>query len=297
MGKKKKCGCADDDFDAQAAFRTLSRKYNALAKVLVEMQEKKSGFQEGTQSDGLLEKLNWIIGGKEAAEGAYPECCLVGYLKGNSFHWTCTGILIANNAVLTAGHCFYQDVKYEVALKANSMDRLSKAERISVRKAILHPDYNENTHFNDLSILILEHAAKTAPANLASREELNSALEVRLVGFGNTDPLGTTGFGIKREVSIPIKSIRTSPGQDLQQQEYQYGFESDIEFVAGGEGYDSCTGDSGGPAYIIAGGKLKLAGTTSRSSLDSMSSCGDGGIYSRVDSQLAFITDTIQKYS
>ncbi|WP_426326777.1 S1 family peptidase [Pedobacter sp. R-06] len=297
MSSRKKCGCSNHEFDAEAAFRVLSRKYTALAKVLLEMQEKSSGFQESAQGGAMLEKLNWIIGGKEVPEGVYPECCLVGYRQGSSFHWTCTGILIAPNAVLTAGHCFVPGAIYEVALKATRIDSLSKAERIGVKKAVLHPGYNVNTHFNDLTVLMLDHVAKTVPIELASRTELNAAVEVRLVGFGNTDPLGTIGFGIKREVSVPIKSIRTSPAQDLQQQEYLYGYESDIEFVAGGDGYDSCTGDSGGPAYINVGGKLKLAGTTSRSSLDSMSDCGDGGIYSRVDSHLNFITDTIKKYS
>ena len=88
---------------------------------------------------------------------------------------------------------------------------------------------------------------------------------------------------------MDITHLRRTPEDDLDAAEQALGFESDLEFVAGGSGYDSCNGDSGGPAYISVGSGRKVAGLTSRSTLGATTRCGEGGIYTRVDTQLAFI--------
>jgi endonuclease G len=79
--------------------------------------------------------------------------------------------------------------------------------------------------------------------------------------------------------------------------EKKYGFESDYEFVAGGEGYDSCNGDSGGPAYIIVDGQRKVAGLTSRGIKSTFRPCGDGGIYTRPDAHKDFLDQIAYKFS
>jgi secreted trypsin-like serine protease len=62
--------------------------------------------------------------------------------------------------------------------------------------------------------------------------------------------------------------------------------------VAGHRGLllDSCRGDSGGPLYIRnTDGEYFLIGATSRGIRDSFTTCGDGGIYVRVDLCLDWI--------
>ena len=58
----------------------------------------------------------------------------------------------------------------------------------------------------------------------------------------------------------------------------------ELEFVAGQPflDRDSCSGDSGGPAYVAADGDWLLAGATSRATSSSVRPCGDGGIYERM---------------
>ena len=51
---------------------------------------------------------------------------------------------------------------------------------------------------------------------------------------------------------------------------------SGLEFQAGGMGLDTCSGDSGGPAFVkLAAGETVLAGVTSRG----FTECGKGGFY------------------
>ena len=99
--------------------------------------------------------------------------------------------------------------------------------------------------------------------------------------------LSTRGFGIKRKVTVPITHPATSGNPNADEQ--LLGFEGDLEFVAGGGGFDSCNGDSGGPAYITVAGDRVVAGLTSRATETSRNPCGEGGIYTRTDVHRAFI--------
>lgn len=74
-----------------------------------------------------------------------------------------------------------------------------------------------------------------------------------------------------------------------------YGCDRDLEMVAGKPvlARDSCSGDSGGPFFVGSPKKgWLLAGATSRSTKSAMSTCGDGGIYVRVDEYRVWIEDT-----
>jgi len=155
---------------------------------------------------------------------------------------------------------------------------------------VAHPLYVQSHQFHDISVIVLRKEAKEVkPVEIATASELDVAEKTTLVGFGNNDKLSTRGFGLKRKVTVPITEIRRSLGAKLGSVEHTLGFDGMCEFVAGGDGYDSCNGDSGGPAYIDVNGAIKVAGLTSRSVEGAADPCGDGGIYSRIDENLAFI--------
>jgi endonuclease G len=214
---------------------------------------------------------------------------LVGRRRVNgSFSWFCSGALIHPRIVVTAGHCFDPNQPPNVvALGVNDMDNLNAGEIRGVRFTVQHPRYL-TTGFHDISVMILRRASNVTPVRLAQASELSAAQQTTLVGFGNDDILSTRGFGIKREVTVPITNPDRAGG-DPEAGETELGFESDLEFVAGGAGFDSCNGDSGGPAYIDVSGERVLAGLTSRSTDTARNPCGDGGIYTRVDVHANFI--------
>jgi hypothetical protein len=70
--------------------------------------------------------------------------------------------------------------------------------------------------------------------------------------------------------------------------ETPYQFRSDYELVAGGGGApDTCTGDSGGPAYLPIDGEMALVGVTSYNFDPQI--CGGAGAYTLVPAYLDWI--------
>jgi endonuclease G len=293
------CGCGkaaqDDEFDPKVAFDRLAKKQEELAQLFAEYMGKnpvpsaaRAFALDANPPKNMAEAVQRIVGGFPVAVGDFPECALIGRRNQNgTFAWFCTGVLVHPRIVLTAGHCFEPGTPANVmALKAEDQTRLDDAEIISVQRMVQHPDY-PTTRLHDISVIVLRSASKVAPVRLATAQELGQAINTHLVGFGNDDVLSTRGFGVKREVTVPITaSLSVGNSADT---EREFGFESDLEFVAGGGGFDSCNGDSGGPAYIDVAGERVVAGVTSRATDNARSPCGGGGIYTRVDVHLDFI--------
>lgn len=215
-----------------------------------------------------------IVGGEETDE--FPDCCAVG----NAEAYTCSGTLIASNVVVTADHC--RSVS-QVFLKGNDVSKPDAGETIAVLQAISHPEV-------DLKVLVLAHASQVQPRRVAQGSDVTTAKTAMLAGFGTIDLHGTLGYGIKRRLAIEIPITSVDCGEPDAPK--LYGCLSGRELVAGHRGLrlDSCQGDSGGPLYIQGSdGEYYLLGATSRGVRNGFTSCGDGGVYVRVDLCLDWI--------
>lgn len=227
-------------------------------------------------------ELERIVGGNSVQSGAVPSCVCIG----DATRWFCTGVVVAPRVVLTAAHCTSQITRILIG------DTVQSGRIVPVQKVVVHPQYKGHPfNENDINVLILSQPAGVPPARLAAAAELAVAPETHLVGFGFNDPAATKGFGVKREVRVPIGAVKRSPTDDLSMFEALTGFHPDYEFVAGRKalGKDSCNGDSGGPAYIDTAAGPVVAGLTSRATRDADVACGAGGIYVRTDSFRSWI--------
>lgn len=291
------CGGLGGEADLRLAIGNLSRKYTELAEVVTRYMSE-AGLQRDTRARNaaaLAQRLARIVGGVETQAGQYPDCALIGrrFLNG-TVNWFCSGVLVHPRVVLTAGHCQSPSSSINVvALNALDVADLQGAELLGVRRVRVNPSY-PRTIGNDITVLVLRADSAVAPVPLARAEDFAEVEQTTLVGFGNSDVLSTRGFGRQREVTVDITHVRRTPGDDLDDAEQTLGFESDREFTAGGGGFDSCNGDSGGPAYIDVGGERRVAGLTSRATEGFTHPCGDGGIYTRVDTQRSFINQVLQ---
>lgn len=294
MRERETCGCngreQTEEFDARLAYRLLSKKIADVADSVALMAASAQDGGRSADTERAIRALQRIVGGREVDEGQFAECCLIGRRGAGGTRWFCTGVLVHPRIVLTAAHC-HPDAAARtnvvVALDAINRDDLGNSEVRQARRTVIHPRWNGFA--NDIGVIVLRENAQTPPVPIATTGELSAVQRTRLVGFGNDDVFSTRGFGIKREVEVRITHLRRNQHDDLDDAEVELGFESDLEFTAGGGGFDSCNGDSGGPAYILAGGGRKVAGLTSRPFRQFSTPCGEGGIYTRIDANFDFV--------
>jgi secreted trypsin-like serine protease len=285
----KKCNCSNcsegGEFNAEAAYEQLFRKYTTLTDIVVQyMSEANLKRPERAENAFIMaDFLNRIVGGQPTTD--FRECCLIG----NQSRFFCTGVLVHPRIVLTAAHCQSEGI---TRVRLNCTTEFDVAgKEIGVQKARVHPAYTPINKIHDIAVLILlPNDSVTPPIQIATTQEMQNAQDTTLVGFGHSNFSGSAGFGLKRQVSVGIDRP-----QNINEAEARLGFESDLEFTAGGNGRDTCNGDSGGPAYITANGILKVAGLTSRPYLTFNQPCGEGGIYTRIDVHQDFIRQVAQQ--
>jgi secreted trypsin-like serine protease len=228
-------------------------------------------------AEALKDDPGRIFGGKAAKPGELPDCVAV---QGASC--ICTGTLIGPNVVITAGHCDDGGCVDKIFI-GNNLNQTGRT--VKVKQSIRNPGFNHNTLTDDLTILILdESVTDVTPRAIAQGAELDDAFSLQLAGFGLTESGGLgRKFIVEVTIATPTCSSDVSGG---------FGCHENKEIVAGGNGHDSCNGDSGGPAYVKTDSGLKLAGATSRASANATANCGDGGIYVRLDRYLDWIKKT-----
>ncbi|MCY1007664.1 trypsin-like serine protease [Nannocystis pusilla] len=216
-----------------------------------------------------------ILGGTVVESDAWPE--VVAMIYGPSI---CTGTLVSDRVVLTAAHCIVSATGWPKSVRFGGDVGEPGTRVIAVERVGSHPDYCSDLmtckwDIWDYGYLVLaEPATDIAPARpLRVQDEWDETMAigevVTLVGYGLNEA-GVTG--IKRQVDASI--VRFSP--------------TGFEFRAGGDGIDSCSGDSGGPAFVtLASGEVRLAGVTSRGS----EPCGKGGYYGIPAAVLCWLHD------
>lgn len=185
----------------------------------------------------------------------------------------CTGTLVHPRLVTTAAHCGSPS---SVRLGES---QFSVARTIPVDFCLRNPNYNsqENNGVNgeDAHFCVLSQAVTdvpiTPPVYGCEVFDIDPDNEnVAIVGFGNNSDNG--GFGTKRFTDT---SIQAPIGPD-----------SKAAFV-GTNGKDSCSGDSGGPAYtVLDDGIWRTFGITS----GGPEGCGTGGgIYVLIHAHMQWI--------
>ena len=156
----------------------------------------------------------------------------------------CTGTLITRRIVATAGHCVIGRGQLSVYLGAGP--DIDPGTIIPVADARPHPGFDPGTLKNDIGVILLEHEAAIPPIPIFGGFWDPSFIgrQIELVGFGAIDG-GEPGPYLKRVGTARLVSYEPTT----------------LTFT--GEPSRTCSGDSGGPAFMRLDGDLVLVGITS----------------------------------
>jgi secreted trypsin-like serine protease len=221
-----------------------------------------------------------VYGGNQV-EAADPINKSIVALYSSDEGFLCTGSILTNDLILTAGHCIAKDSTKMVVIFGPKMIENNKlAPGAVVRKAINglhHPDFvpgvMKATMMSDVGLVRFEGGLPTGyqPATVLVnyKAHIQKGTPVVMAGYGISNVLFKSGAGTLRKVTLAVDDPNYSAAETSIDQGMRKGI---------------CEGDSGGPSYLQADGKYLLWGVTSRGAgLFTLAPCIFSSIYTRVD--------------
>ncbi|CAI5722620.1 unnamed protein product [Peronospora effusa] len=261
-----------------------------LTSVLIATLTKGYTFIETTDSStdsaakeeriGLkINKEARIFGGSEADAARFPF--IVSLRKDTASSNTyCGGTLIASQYVVTAGHCVMTDGTTMYASIGSAFGSgSSDGQQIQVIKGYRHPLYNTSAHRYDIGVLKLERGVPTKTIELCAADGSDNEVgQIATVGGWGLTENGSQSLLLKKVDVRIISNVECN-------KQYSNRITKDMLCAGGGNGKDSCSGDSGGPliANNVLVGIVSWGGR-----------CGlTAGVYTRVSYVQDYINDIL----
>jgi secreted trypsin-like serine protease len=229
-----------------------------------------------------------IVGGEKTNIKEHPwQVALKVKLSKGTF--LCGGSIIAEKWALTAAHCFDPDTPPgAVRAKAGATDYVADGSWSDIERLIVHPDYNPETHENDIALIEFQASPSGRVIPLAeAHTEIAIGQPLEVTGWGATAEEGRASRELLK-ATVPYVATGTCNGPG------SYAGEIKSGMMCAGEkegGVDSCQGDSGGPLVWNTADGPVLVGVVS---------FGEGcarqlkyGVYTRVSSYVDWINSVI----
>lgn len=197
----------------------------------------------------------------------------------------CTGTLIDKNIVITAAHCIPSNPRSMFVVFGTNLQNALPTNSRPVIAALVSPLWGKTPgtqrNTGDLAVLKFQGEAPFGyiPVSLLSNGNyLVPSAFTLLAGYGLDDGKLQTGSGVLRETYTLLTNPRYSQTEAVLDQTI---------------GKGTCSGDSGGPAFLLIGGAYYIWGVTSRGD----GSCKKTGIYTIIVPYLGWIQNSIRQLS
>ncbi|XP_055344002.1 chymotrypsin B-like [Paramacrobiotus metropolitanus] len=222
-----------------------------------------------------------IVGGQEAAEGAWPFIVALLLDNGEEYYPSqfCGGSIIRRQWIATAGHCLADMENDEIVRRVRvviGVNNLEDAMRntskvLRVVKVVKHPSYDKRTTNNDVALLKLEKQlnfdSKVQPICLPTHDAHDTRLAANVDYSTGRKACFVAGWGLLREQeqlgsrapgttigggSNRLSQVAVDMFTDRECTQYlaKVGITYTDKMICLGfpqGGADSCQGDSGGP--------------------------------------------------
>lgn len=198
----------------------------------------------------------------------------------------CSGILIAKDMILTAGHCVPQRAGVRMSIKVGSKNILAAEVERHERYSVKNESDGNQVFRNDLAILRLERAVSGGVPVLLPNEDLGIPENQKVLVAG----AGQNGSGSGR-------LLKTESFASLREPSARRGTSTLV--LTGSRSI--CHGDSGGPTFLRQkSGKLVVIGVHSSGTNARCTDAGDKAFYgfdTYVPSYLNWIRETMNRLS
>ncbi len=210
-----------------------------------------------------------MYGGSDVAPADAGSLALLRWRKG-SWSGTCSGTLIAPDAVLTAGHCVRSATLGDLTIRSVQVGHPSaRPERANVLRVEVHPEFDAQHPElgRDLAVVrLVRPVTRAQPMPLAALND-----DVMLAG----PPVRILGFGVTRSGGRGSARLQ---GATLESLSPFHCFSGNVQgmaqtrFCAASPDAGVCPGDSGAPAVLSVEGTPHVVGVVSMA-VDNSSRC------------------------
>lgn len=198
----------------------------------------------------------------ESGTATYPSGELIPKSYANYQAQFCGASLIDSKWILTAAHCLVDNGVTKKAEKINVLvgasNLIGGGTRKTIKKVIIHPDFNEQTADNDIALLELDSSTNVSTIKVSNAAVSNGTLAM-VVGWGALSDSSTLFPSELYEVELPLVDrqvcVALYGSTDFTGNMICAGYEQG--------GKDTCKGDSGGPLMARINGFYQQIGITS----------------------------------
>ncbi|XP_014678458.1 PREDICTED: brachyurin-like [Priapulus caudatus] len=233
-----------------------------------------------------------IVDGTEVVAGEVPWQIIL-YRLGS---FICGGSLISDRHVLTAAHCVhpYQDTPDYFSVRLGTLKLTSGGITRNANRILRHEAYSSSEIYNDVAVIELDEpvvfTSNVKSIALASNDDNKYAdWPATTSGFGRISMNGPTSQDLLKADQVIVSSADCIAVHGS--------FIQPAGMICSGQGKEStCSGDSGGPLWVMQNGEPTLVGVTSWSVVAcQIAGYPDG--FARVTYYYPWIMDAVAKLS